>query len=182
MRNHDENRSELIKQLVDQLKPLVGDARHGLPQDVFLLISELTPLVNVDLLIHNSAGQTLLTWRADELYGPGWHIPGGIIRFKEKARDRISKVADEELGVSVSCENSPLFVTEIMHPSRGIRGHFISLLYRCSICGYPTEKLRSSDQDPKHGQWAWFSKCPENLIHQHAVYAPFIGIQPETEE
>ena len=98
MRNHDESRSELIKQLVDQLKLLVGDARHGLPQDVFLLISELTPLVNVDLLIHNSAGQTLLTWRADELYGPGWHIPGGIIRFKEKARDRISKVADEELG------------------------------------------------------------------------------------
>ena len=54
---------------------------------------ELTPLVNVDLLIKDS-GRTLLTWRDDEFYGPGWHIPGGILGFKERALDRLAKVAE----------------------------------------------------------------------------------------
>lgn len=41
-------------------------------------------MVNVDLLIKNvSSNETLLTWREDEYYGPGWHVPGGIVRFKE---------------------------------------------------------------------------------------------------
>ena len=62
-------------------------------RDRFLLVSQLTPLVNVELLIDDKEKGSLLTWRHDEFYGPGWHLPGGIVRFKELASTRIKKVA-----------------------------------------------------------------------------------------
>ena len=123
--------------LIAQLRTYIGDSRRGLPEEVFRLVSELTPLVNVDLLIKDSSGRTLLTWRDDEFYGPGWHIPGGILRFKERALDRLAKVAELELGAQISSNLVPLLITEIMHPSRDVRGHFISLLYECAITSGP---------------------------------------------
>ena len=160
--------------LIAQIRTYIGDSRRGLPEEVFRLVSELTPLVNVDLLIKDSSGRTLLTWRDDEFYGPGWHIPGGILRFKERALDRLAKVAELELGAQISSNLVPLLITEIMHPSRDVRGHFISLLYECAITSGPLGECYSQNGQPKNGQWAWFSEAPGQLIHQHKVYKPFI--------
>jgi hypothetical protein len=43
-----------LGELVARLRSSIGSARAGLPQEVFLLVSELTPLVNVDLLIKDA--------------------------------------------------------------------------------------------------------------------------------
>src|SRR5438105_4861558 len=56
----------------------LGDTGAGLPPEVFLFLSRVTPLLNVDLLIQDDRGRTLLTWRDDEFFGAGWHVPGGI--------------------------------------------------------------------------------------------------------
>ena len=84
--------SEDLKYHIDKVLEHVNNAKDGLPTDVFYFVSQLTPLINVDLLVKNKSGQVLLTWRDDRFYGPAWHIPGGIIRFKEKIEDRIEKV------------------------------------------------------------------------------------------
>ena len=159
--------------LIAQIRTYIGDSRRGLPEEVFRLVSELTPLVNVDLLIKDSSGRTLLTWRDDEFYGPGWHIPGGILRFKERALDRLAKVAELELGAQISSNLVPLLITEIMHPSRHVRGHFISLLYECAITSGPLGECYSQNGQPENGQWAWFSEAPSQLIHQQGI-SPFI--------
>jgi colanic acid biosynthesis protein WcaH len=75
--------SDKLAQILDKAMASVTDAQKGLPQELFYFVSQLTPMVNVDLLIKNQKGQTLLTWRDDQFYGSAWHIPGGIIRFKE---------------------------------------------------------------------------------------------------
>ena len=165
-----------MKELIAAIKSELGDSRSGLPEDLFLFISQLTPMINVDLLIRNELGETLLTWREDELYGPGWHVPGGIVRFKEKASDRIRAVADKELGAQVTHGEHPLRVTEMMNPNRDVRGHFISLLYRCSLSSDPSAQLRVKRNTVKNGEWDWFSRCPEKMIHQHRVYSDLIGI------
>lgn len=60
------------------------EAKAGqLSEEVFLFISRVTPLVIVDLLIQDSVRRTLLTWRSDQFYGLGWHVPSGIIRYKK---------------------------------------------------------------------------------------------------
>lgn len=166
--------TELIEQLAAQLLDLTGDQRQGLPIPVFRLVSQLTPMINVDLLIRDDAGRTLLTWRADEFYGPGWHIPGGIIRFKENIATRIAKVADAELGCAVDFQAQPLAMHEIMAPHRDVRGHFISLLYLCTLRTAPAACLHA-DGAPANGQWHWHNDCPADLIRVHDIYRPYIA-------
>lgn len=156
--------------LLDRLNAAVPDGRTGLPQNLFYLVSRLTPLVNVDLLIQDDRWGTLLTWRADEFYGPGWHVPGGIIRFKETAAARIAAVASTELGAEVCAEPTPFIVSEVLSPRRDVRGHFISLLYRCTLATLPSMALKFIDDVPKNGMWCWFKCCPDNLIQAHEIY------------
>lgn len=159
---------ELTK-VIDELENNVRNPAEGLPEEVFLMISRITPLVNVDLLIKNEKQDTLLTWRDDSINGCGWHIPGGIIRFKEKASDRINVVAHSELGTKVSFHNKPLEINEIILDQNN-RGHFISLLFECVIIASLDEKLKYHGGSPKAGEWAWHKTCPDNLLSVQEIY------------
>lgn len=159
-----------LQAAINTIREAVGSAQNGLPEEVFLLVSSLTPLINVDLLIKDEAGRSLLTWRHDKFYGPGWHIPGGIIRFKESAFQRIAAVAKRELGARVEFDPDPIQTTEITHPDRDVRGHFISLLYACRLQS-PLDPARVFDPNaPHNGDWQWHDDIPEKLIPQHKIY------------
>jgi ADP-ribose pyrophosphatase YjhB (NUDIX family) len=162
---------------IEAIDRAVADARRGLPRPVFDLVSRLTPLVNVDVLVRNDKGETLLTWRSDEFYR-GWHIPGGVIRFKEQMADRIAEVARIELGAAVAIVGqAPVAVTPIMHPVRLTRGHFISFLFECALTSPLDESRRHAGGELMGGQWAWHSSCPSTIIPQHEIYRRFIGQQ-----
>ncbi len=163
-----------IKKLIDLLESCIGNPSKGLPDDVFLFLSRITPLINVDLLIKNKENHTLLTWRDDGYYPPGWHIPGGIIRYKETATTRIKAVAATELGACVKFKKDPLAIKEVIHPSRKNRGHGISLLYECSLISPIDENRRYEKGAPKPGEWAWHERCPNNIIKIHEMYRNFI--------
>ncbi len=153
----------------------VGNAREGLTKSVFLFVSQLTPMVNVDLLIKNELGQTLLTWRDDEFYQAGWHVPGGVIRFKELAQTRIQLVAKSELEATVKAETSAMCVNELMAAHRDVRGHFISLLYRCYLTSdLDATKAYQPAQALQNGNWKWHDGCPKNIIAQHEVYRQYM--------
>jgi ADP-ribose pyrophosphatase YjhB (NUDIX family) len=147
--------------------------RAGIPEDLFVFVSRLVPLVNVDLLIKDDRARTLLTWRDDEFH-TGWHVPGGIIRYKEPAAERIQATARTELGTDVEPEPTPCAIEQLMEPERRVRGHFISLLYRCRLIGVPDERLRFTGDAPQPGQWAWHASCPPNLIPLQAIYRKYI--------
>lgn len=165
-------RAARIRDLVAELDTLVPDSRQGLPDELFYLVSRLTPLVNVDLLIRDDRGAILLTWRDDRFY-QGWHVPGGIIRFKETADDRIRAVGLTELGAAVEADATPCAVNEKRNASRDVRGHFISLLYATRLLGSPDPARACHDVDrPEPGQWAWHLSCPDRFLPNHAVYRP----------
>jgi len=161
---------------INELLSRIDNPKKGLPEEVFLFISQLTPMLNVELLIKDPIKGTLLTWRHDEFYGPDWHLPGGIIRFKELAETRVEKVAKKELNSTVSFLKKPIEINEIMNKDRDVRGHFLSLLYECKLTS-PLNKASKFDQkSPKNGSWCWFKQCPENLIYQHEIYRDKIGL------
>lgn len=174
-----------LKETLDEIRSQIADPSAGLPEDVFRFASSIVPMVNVDLLIRNEQGHTLLTWRVDEFYPPSWHIPGGIIRYKESASARIQAVARNELGVRVTFGSKPCAVNEIMVPF-SVRGHFISLLYECRLAGPLPEALRYDGGERHHGVWAWHASCPEDLIPAQSVYRDWLdtkavrrsGIEP----
>ncbi len=163
----------MTRKSIARLEAEIAEPSKGLAYDVFLFASRITPMINVDLLIQKG-GKTLLTWREDCYGEPGWHIPGGIVRYKETLGDRILKTALAELGAAVKYAASPLAVTEFIHPSRKDRGHSISLLYRCLLTSGPDKARKYKSGPPKPGQWAWLGKCPENLLPTHEVYRRYI--------
>jgi len=162
-----------VEQAIKTLDAAIGDPCAGLPDEVFRFASGITPLINVDLLIKDADGRTLLTWRDDGFGKPGWHIPGGIIRFKEPISARIREVARTELGAEVEFESSPLALHEIIHPERRVRGHFISLLYRCSLTSPPDEQLRYGSGAVRPNQWKWHAACPDDMIAVHRIYGKY---------
>jgi len=171
------NIADAVAYLVKQ----VPNPAAGLPEDVFFYISRTTPLVNVDLLIRDERGRTLLAWRNDQLAGVGWHVPGGIVRFKETLETRVRKVAETELGAAVTIEPHPIALHQLMQPVREIRGHFISLLYRCHLPpGFVPENKGRAVEDP--GYLRWHDRCPENLLGCQEMYRPYIDAPPACTE
>jgi len=162
-----------ILSAMDTLASAIGDPHQGLPEDVFLFVSRIAPLINVDLLIQDETHGTLLTWRDDEFFGPGWHVPGGIIRYKEMITDRIHACARNELGAEISFDPTPTLVSETIR-NQNERGHFISLLYRCRLVTPPDEALRARSLLPSPGQWQWHSRCPADLLKVQSQYARFL--------
>jgi len=151
----------------------VQEPSCGLPEEFFLFLSRFTPLINVDLLIQDDCRRTLLTWRQDETYGAGWHVPGGIIRYKETAEDRIRATALRELGTGVSFELQPFAIEQTMAGERRERGHFISMIYRCRLLGPPDPDRQYLRGVPLREQWAWHHVCPANLIPWQDAYRKF---------
>lgn len=149
-----------------------------LGDDVFKLVSAITPIVNVDLLIKNKYNQTLLTWREDEFFGPGWHIPGGVVRFKELIASRILKVAQNELKVTKIKEISQLIALNEYLGAGRVRGHGISLLYNCKLYELDANKFRTYSSEEKKitidKKGMWHDSCPLDLIKEQKCYQKFI--------
>lgn len=162
-----------LRRCIERLDAAIGDPRGGLPDEVFRFVSRLTPLINVDLLIQDERARTLLTWRDDDLFGAGWHVPGGIIRYKESTAGRIRACAHDELGTTVAFDDTPLLLVEAIADQR-TRGHHVSLLFRCRLL-QPADPARRADGDPPSvGQWRWHDRCPPDLLAAQRVYARFL--------
>lgn len=171
----ESNTSKITGELLKVIKP-----EEGLGEELFLLVSSLVPIVNVDLLVYNNKGQFLLTWRNDPHCGCGWHIPGGCIRFKETCEERIRKVAQEELGISdIKFDKEPIKVFEIISrehrdiENQNERAHFITLVYKC----YAPEYFSINNQKAREGEvgyMAWFEHLPSNFLKVQFCYKDII--------
>lgn len=115
-----------LEEIIEKMKQKVKNPKEGLPEEVFTYVSTITPLINVDLLVRNESGAVLMAWR-DDVCGQGWHIPGGIIRFKENIFTRIQKVGIQELQAEVKFEKEPLAVNEIIIGRRSGTFYFPAL-------------------------------------------------------
>jgi colanic acid biosynthesis protein WcaH len=164
-----------LSSAIRELESWAPAPEQGLGEELTLLVSRLTPMICVDLLVQDPQGRTLLTWRHDRFYGPGWHIPGGMVRYKERLADRIQEVARQELAAEVAFEPAPLAILECMNPESRDRGHLISLLFRCRLLTPLDDALRFVPEDPRPDQWQWHERCPANLLAQQAAYRTYIG-------
>ena len=160
---------------LDALIAGLPDPRGGLPEAVFDFVRRVTPLVNVDLLVRDDAGRTLLSWREDAFYR-GWHVPGGIIRFRETAHQRVAAVARAELGTSVTPTDSPCDLIQ----ANDARGHFISLLFPCTLTAAIGMDFAPAVGPRRAGMLRWFDAVPDDLIPTQRHYARWFAPQTST--
>lgn len=161
-----------IRQTIKFLDKQIQNPSLGLSEELFLFVSRMTPMVNVDLLIKDEKGRILLSWRDYKYDGTGWHVPGGIVRFKEKLETRILKVAEKEIGAKIEFDPVPIAVNQVIC-NHNTRGHFISLLYKCFL----SSKFISKNTGIKkggRGYLKWHAFCPINLIKVHKMYRKYM--------
>ncbi|GHU41569.1 hypothetical protein FACS1894190_09830 [Spirochaetia bacterium] len=150
-----------------------ADKNDGLPQDVYLFVSRSTPLVCVDLWVQDKQG-VLLSWRNDAIYGQGWHVPGGIVRYKETFEHRLQKTAENELGCPVTFDPKPMTIEELIVQDRENCGHIIAFLYRCFIPkDYAPDNHGKTACDA--GYLQWHKTCPKNLLNVQNYYRGFFA-------
>jgi|TARA_B100000315_G_C14552433_1_gene576523 colanic acid biosynthesis protein WcaH len=158
---------EDIDRSIAVLEKSIDDPEVGLPERIFQFISRLTVMVNVDLLVKDDINRVLLSWRDTGWSGAGWHVPGGIIRYKENLEDRIKKAGLTEIGAEVDYDPNPVAINQI-RKKHATRGHFLSILYNCSLPDdFIPENGSLSEKDS--GYLKWHEGCPENLITVHDV-------------
>ena len=175
-----QNNFQTLQNILGELKAKMSElgisAEAGLGKDLFVFISSLTPIVNVDLLVYNSKGQFILSRRNDAHCGIGWHVPGGCIRFKESIESRIRKVAESELNLTdFQFDKEPLKVFEIIcNEHRNIdnqdeRAHFVTLVYKCyAPDSYHIDNKGKTESDSNYLKW--FDKLPDDLLNIQQCY------------
>lgn len=164
-----------VKTAVELLRNITLNPNNGLPEELFLLVSGLVPLPNVDLLIVNNKKQILLSRRNDGYFEKSWHIPGGCLRYGESLEERVHKTAIVELGTDVSFDTEPISVKNVI---RGYdynlehyreRGHNVAILYRCYFPnGFEINNKGKSEED--NGYLKWFDKLPNDFMSIQMVY------------
>lgn len=145
-----------------------GDPKSGLSSFLFGLVCHLTPLINVDLIVRSHSGAVLLSWRDDDHFGPGWHIPGGVIRLKELAINRVVLVAKNEIQLDID-PNEPRLIHLHEHISMNkVRGHGYALLYEYLACHRDVVRYQEFDASKKYqnGDVVWHECMPDLLIKE----------------
>lgn len=145
-----------------------GDPKSGLSNFLFGLVCHLTPLVNVDLIARSPSGAVLLSWREDDNFGPGWHIPGGVIRLKELAVNRVVLVAKNEIQLDIDASKAKLVHLHEHVAMSKVRGHGYSLLYEYPVSQSDVLKYENFDAQKlyKNGDVVWHVSIPDLLIKE----------------
>ena len=155
-----------LQKTTEYILNICKSPEKGLPEDVFLMISALIPIANVDLFVMNDNEEILLVWRDDKYFGKGWSIPGGCMRFGETLEDRVHKTALSEIGQDVFIIEGPITAIDVIRGANfllkfpNMRGHNITIPFFCKLsnCIQPNKNLK------------WFSQIPKDILEVHLVY------------
>lgn len=127
----------------------------------FLSIIDATPLVSVDLIVKNTAGEVLLGKRLNRPAQSYWFVPGGRIRKNETIDSAIRRISQGELGVEFSQADMQMLggydhiyddnYSDSYDGETGINTHYVVLAYAMQI-----EQGLSIRPDQQHEALSWW--------------------------
>lgn len=140
-----------------------------LPPEVFLEVVRLTPLVSVDLVVRNQAGQVLVGLRANRPAQNCWFVPGGRVCKDERIAEAIERVSESELGIRVGLERARFMgVYEHLYADNfagqpGFGTHYIVLAQEIVL-----EEPLPEAADGQHAEFRWMDV--EELLASPGVH------------
>ncbi len=138
--------------------------------EIFSTVVKHTPLISIDLIVRNDAGQVLLGKRINRPAQGFWFVPGGRIAKDERIEDAFSRLVQEELGISFMLENTR-FIGPYQHfyqdnyNGTDFSTHYVVLGYELKI-DIATESLPVE----QHNAYRWFGLnelLQTENVHQH---------------
>lgn len=138
-----------------------------LEDDIFKTIVAYTPLVSIDLLVRNCAGEVLLGRRRNRPAKGFWFVPGGRVRKDENLDAAFARLSEMELGQSIPRNKANLL---------GFYEHFYADNFSNAEFGthylVMAHELLVSDLDnlpnEQHNAYRWFS--PAALLADDSVH------------
>ena len=143
-----------------------------IPTDIFMQIVRNTPLVSIDLLMHNENNEILLGWRNNQPAKDYWFVPGGRIYKNETIRDAFSRIMTAETGLTLDIDQAVFHgIFEHFHPEQnfmneaGFGTHYIVLAFDIHLTGEITSLPMY-----QHSEYKWQSIpgiLDDTLVHQY---------------
>lgn len=154
-----------------------------LPPEQFQQAVAALPLVSVDWVLSNPAGELLVGQRLNAPARGAWFTPGGRIRKGEPLVSALHRVAAEELGLSdahaarLVQRGRPLGAWDHFYPdsafSPSVPTHYVNLPYWAALSAEEVEALRLPVGD-QHGHWLWLP-LSEAAGLVHANVQPYVA-------
>ncbi len=128
-----------------------------IPQPDFLNVITNTPLISIDIIIHNPKEEVLLGLRRNAPARNYWFIPGGRILKDESFPVAFSRIASAEYGLHLNIGDAVFKgIYEHIYPGEnffdepGVSTHYIVIAYEYRLTGAPL-KL----PEEQHNEYRW---------------------------
>jgi colanic acid biosynthesis protein WcaH len=148
-----------------------------IPQKEWEIIVENVPIVSVDLVVQDG-NSVVLGKRTNEPAKGEWWVPGGRVRKHEQLMEAVHRIAEKELGISVTIERQ-----------LGVYQHFYDIAdvpnadgkHYVPVCYLVVPDHTNISPDDQHSEFKWFSQPFEgmNLNPYVDTYLDDAGIHTE---
>lgn len=150
-----------------------------LAADTFATVVASTPLVSIDLLVRNNAGQILLGERLNRPAQGYWFVPGGRILKDESMADAFRRLTRVELGIALEIGearflgpyehfyNDNVFSDE---PGKAFSTHYVVLGYEVTL-DLPADTFPAHLPKEQHGNYRWLTDAEmlaDPQVHLHS--------------
>ena len=144
-----------------------------LPDALFSSIIEHAPLISMDLVVRDMAGNVLLGKRLNRPAQGYWFVPGGRIRKGEHFDAAFSRLVREELGVELTLAQARFLGPYEHHYSDNVFGEDFSTHY--VVLGFEVVLPEQPDALPcaQHGEYRWLPievLLADPLVHIHSKW------------
>ncbi len=140
------------------------------PRAAFRTLVRWAPIVSIDLIMLNAAGEALLGYRTNRPARHRWFVPGGRIFKNERLNDAMARIARRETGVTIDPTSAAFdgvyqhfYRNSVFGESRSLPTHYVVLAYRIALA-----KSARIQGDSQHRRLAWFS--PGKLLRLGSVH------------
>lgn len=143
-----------------------------LPFNDFLQVVRDAPLVSIDLIVENEAGQYLFGLRQNDPAKGSWFVPGGRIHKNEPLDAAFARIVQAELGVVYARDRAQWHgLYEHFYESNagqlpGFGTHYVVLAHKLRVTA---AELCLPDGDQHHA-WCWKSRqdiVSDPAMHRH---------------
>lgn len=132
-----------------------------IPDHLYREIISVIPIVCVDIVIRNEAGNVLLARRKNEPLKDQWWVVGGRIQSGESARQACIRKTFEEVGLEIDELQFLGFYEDVFNKNSfdvAKPYHTLSLVFETRVTTKQDVHL-----DAQHSEWAWFDALPDRF-------------------
>lgn len=137
----------------------------------FIRAIDAVPLVSIDLIVRNPAGEVLLGHRNNAPAAGFWFTPGGRVRKGERLADAFARLAQGELGLSLALPQARLLgAYEHLYPDNvfgiaGIGTHYVVLGYELALA--TDAEVRACSQHASLRWWGLEALLASPEVHDN---------------